>query len=88
MNELLKYIDYIEVSKLLMDVEKIKGILQYQDTEIKWKTGKKLFMLHSDDKKKTKERTYNINESSIGNSNFFFGSGVNKSKDILNILKK
>ena len=27
MKELLKYIDYIEVSKLLMDVEKIKGIL-------------------------------------------------------------
>ena len=87
MKELLKYIDYIEVSKLLMDVEKIKGILQCQDTEIKWKTGKKLFMLYSDETKKTKEKNNNIIESSIVNSNFCLGR-VNKTNDILNILKK
>ena len=88
MKELLKYIDFIEVSKLLMDIEKIKGILECQDNEIKWKTGKKLFMLYSEEKKKTKEKTNNIIESSMGNSNFFFGGRFNKTNDLLNILKK
>ena len=61
MKELLKYIDYIEVSKYFMDVEKIKSILNKSNISKKWQSEKKLIVMSSTITKNNKNMNKMIN---------------------------
>ncbi len=61
MKELLKYIDYIEVSKYFMDVEKIKSILNKSKISKKWESEKKLIVMNSSITKNNKNMNNMIN---------------------------
>ena len=85
--ELLKYIDYIEVSKFFMDVEKIKSILKTNHISDKWISHTKLITLNVG-KNDTKDISKMFNYSTVLlNSNMLLG-GENKTSDILDIFKK
>ena len=85
--ELLKYIDYIEVSKFFMDVEKIKSILKTNHISDKWISHTKLITLNVGNND-TKDISKMFNYSTVLlNSNMLLG-GENKTSDILDILKK
>jgi Mg2+ and Co2+ transporter CorA len=72
--ELLKYIDYIEVSKFFMDVEKIKTILKSNNISEKWVSEKKLIAINSvmNNVKNMDLKKITINSTVLANSNFFF----------------
>ena len=85
--ELLKYIDYVEVSKIFMDVEKIKSILKSNNIiSEEWVSKNKLVPLNISNND-LKEVSKMVNSTVLVNSNIFFG-GDNKTSDILDILKK
>ena len=85
--ELLKYIDYVEVSKIFMDVEKIKSILKSNNIiSEEWVSKNKLVPLNISNND-LKEVSRLANSTVLVNSNMFFG-GDNKTSDILDILKK
>ena len=69
-NELLKYIDYIQVSKYLMDIEKIKGYFKKNNLKYNnWKSEKKLLLLNNNNKIPIKK----IDKSNLINSKLFYG---------------
>ena len=72
-DELSKYIDYIKVSKILMDIEKIKGILKKHNFNSEhWRSGKKILFVN-----KNRNQNEVKNNSILGNSNLVLNPGVN-----------
>ncbi len=90
LNELLKYIDYIEVSKFFMDVEKIKTILKSNNISEKWVSEKKLIAINSgmNNVKNMDLKKITINSTVLANSNFFFGGTEIKNSEINEQNKK
>ena len=90
LNELLKYIDYIEVSKFFMDVEKIKTILKSNNISEKWVSEKKLIAINSgmNNVKNRDLKKITINSTVLANSNFFFGGTEIKNSEIIDQNKK
>ena len=90
LNELLKYIDYIEVSKFFMDVEKIKTILKSNNISEKWVSEKKLIAINSgmNNVKNRDLKKITINSTVLANSNFFFGGTEIKNSEINEQNKK
>ena len=90
LNELLKYIDYIEVSKFFMDIEKIKTILKSNDIAEKWVSKKKLIAINSIINKVNSidNNKIAINSTVLANSNFVFGGTDNKNSDMIDENKK
>jgi hypothetical protein len=88
--ELLKYIDYIEVSKFFMDVEKIKTILKSNNISEKWVSEKKLIAINSgmNNVKNMDLKKITINSTVLANSNFFFGGTEIKNSEINEQNKK
>ena len=84
--ELLKYIDYVEVSKFLMDVEKIKSILKSNKISDKWISHTKLITLNITNND-TKDISKIVNSTVLLNNNIYLG-GDNKTSELLDILKK
>ena len=83
--ELLKYIDYIEVSKFFMDVEKIKSILKSNNISDEWISQNKLVGLNVSNND-LKDVSKMVNSTVLLNNNMFF-AGDNKTSDLLDILK-
>ena len=85
LKELLKYIDFIEVSKFFMDVEKIKAILKNNNISEKWVSEKKLIAIDSGFSKIVPNSNKNaVNSTVLANSNFIMiGSNDNKTNDNL-----
>ncbi len=72
-DELSKYIDYIKVSKVLMDIEKMKEILKNHNFNSEhWNSGKKILFVN---KNMTEDEIKN--NSNFGNSNLVLNQGVN-----------
>ena len=70
-DELSKYIDYIKVSKLLMDIEKIKAILNnHKFYSEQWRSGKKILFVNKS--RNENESKFNLN---LGNSKLFRNQG-------------
>ena len=88
--ELLKYIDYIEVSKFFMDVEKIKTILKNKNISEKWVSEKKLISINSirNDTRSLNLNKITINSTVLANSNLYLGGIDNKNSEIINDSKK
>ena len=88
--ELLKYIDYIEVSKFFMDVEKIKTILKSKNISEKWVSEKKLIAINSirNDTRSSNLNKITINSTVLANSNLYLGGIDNKNSKIINDSKK
>ena len=83
--ELLKYIDYTEVSKYFMDVERIKKILNEFKIADNWVSEKKLIAIDLHENKT--ECSKIINSTVIANSNIFL-AGENKNNEFSGNLKK
>ena len=81
--ELLKYIDYVEVSKIFMDVEKIKSILKTNHISDKWISHTKLITLNVG-KNDTKDISKIVNSTVLLNNNIYLG-GDNKTSELLDI---
>ena len=86
MRELLKYIDYVEVSKLFMDIERIKTILKSQNISEKWVSQNKLILMNLNNNE-IKDVSKLSNSTILFNSNMYL-AGDNKGSDFLDILKK
>ena len=68
--ELLKYIDYCQVSKYFMDVEKIKSIFNKYNLSEKWISEKKLIALGISNKNNNISKM--IHSTILANSNLIF----------------
>ena len=86
LRELLKYIDYVEVSKLFMDIERIKTILKSQNISEKWVSQNKLILMNLNNNE-IKDVSKMANSTILFNSNMYL-AGDNKGSDFLDILKK
>ncbi len=86
MRELLKYIDYIQVSKFFMDIEKIKTIMKSQGICDKWISEKKLIPILIDKDEENDLVQMAINSTVLANSNILMKE--NKNNDILEIVNK
>ena len=85
MKELLKYIDYIQVSKYFMDVEKIKTIMKSQNICDKWVSEKKLIIINDNETENETSKIV-VDSTVLANSHFLFKD--NKSNEITDILKQ
>ena len=80
LKELLKYIDFIEVSKFFMDVEKIKTILKNFHIAEKWISEKKLIGINILENEKKLLDSNKINSTVLANSHLDFIINDNKKK--------
>ena len=78
LKELLKYIDYTEVCKYFMDVEKIKSILNKSKISEKWVSHKKLIVMGSTIIKKNKNLTKRLNNYINNQSNDILNKSCNQ----------
>ena len=78
LKELLKYIDYTEVCKYFMDVEKIKSILNKSKISEKWVSHKKLIVMGSKIIKKNKNLTKRLNNYINNQSNDILNKSCNQ----------
>ena len=85
MKELLKYIDYIQVSKFFMDVEKIKTIMKAQNICDKWISEKKLIPIKIGKDDENDIIQMGINSTVLANSNALIKDSDNNNNDILKI---
>ena len=75
--ELLKYIDYSQVSKYFMDVEKIKSLLNKYNLSEKWVSEKKLIAIDIlKNNNNTNHVSKMIHSTILANSNFVFNDDM------------
>ena len=75
--ELLKYIDYSQVSKYFMDVEKIKSLLNKYNLSEKWVSEKKLIAIDiPNNNNNTNHVSKMIHSTILANSNFVFNDDM------------
>ena len=75
--ELLKYIDYSQVSKYFMDVEKIKSLLNKYNLSEKWVSEKKLIAIDIPNNNNNNNHVSKMIHSTIlANSNFVFNDDM------------
>ena len=86
MKELLKYIDYIQVSKFFMDVEKIKTIMKSNNICDNWISEKKLIPIILGKEEENDTFHMAMNSTVLANSNVLIKD--NKNNDLMHLFHK
>ena len=86
MKELLKYIDYIQVSIFFMDVEKIKTIMKSNNICDNWISEKKLIPIILGKEEENDTFHMAMNSTVLANSNVLIKD--NKNNDLMHLFHK